>query len=108
MDVIIRPDEGQNAYGADMLESDLVLKAVEESWVEIRGVQSRKILLTKTLKKGDVFYTPKNTDILLTSGNAGGLEVFLDGVSLGLLGDKREIVRLRALSVEALRLQNAQ
>ena len=108
MDVMVRPEEGSTAYGAEMLEADLVLKAVEESWVEIRAVQSGKVLMTRTLKTGDVFYTPKDTDILLTSGNAGGIEVYLDGASLGLLGDKREIVRLRPLSVDALRLQNAQ
>jgi hypothetical protein len=108
MDVIVKPDDGGNAYGSDMLNSDLALKAIEESWVEIRGVQSGKVLMTRTMKTGDVFYTPRGTDILLTSGNAGGIEVYIDGASIGALGDKREIVRLRALSADALRLQNAQ
>ena len=108
MQVVVRPDEGRIAFGADMMESDLALKAIAESWVEIRSALDRKVLLTRTLQTGDVFYAPRGTDVLVTSGNAGGVEVFLDGKSLGVLGKPSEIIRLRALSVDALRLQNAE
>lgn len=105
IDIVVRPDEGGTVYGVDPLESALALKMTDESWLEIRELQSGKLLLTRTLDKGDVFYAREDQDILLTTGNAGGVEMFLDGQSLGVLGNKAEIIRARPLSVEALRLR---
>lgn len=106
IDIIVRPDEGGTVYGVDPLESALALKAVADSWVQVRDLESGRTILTRTLKKGDVFYAREDQDILLTTGNAGGLELFLDGQSIGLLGNEAEIIRSRPLSVQALRLQN--
>lgn len=105
-DIVVKPDEGMASYGGEALTSPLVFKAVGESWVDIRAVDDGRILLTRTLKKGEVFYTPADTDILLTTGNAAGLEMYLDGRSLGVLGGQGEIIRLRPFSAKALRLQN--
>lgn len=102
----VTPDEGATAYGVDPLESALALKAVDKSWVEIRDLVSGEILLTRTLNKGDVFYATEDQGILLTAGNAGGVEIFLDGNTLGILGEPAKVVRSRPLSVESLRLQN--
>jgi hypothetical protein len=105
MQLIIRPNEGSQVYGSEPLTSPLVFKAIEKSWIEILPVTGKEPLLSRTLEEGDVFYTPKDTDILLTTGNAGGIEVYLDGRKLGNLGDKSEIIRLRPFSAKALRLQ---
>ena len=106
MDLLVKPEGGAKAYGGDPLTSALVFKAVEKTWIEIIPVTgSDEALLSRTLKAGDVFYTPQDTDILLTTGNASGVTVYLDGQKLGPLGKKAEIVRLRPFSVKALRLQ---
>lgn len=106
MDLIVKPDEGAATYGGEALTSALVFKAVDKSWIEVRAVDGSGVLLSRTLNKGEVFYTPEGKDILLTTGNAAGLEMYLDGQSLGILGAKGEIIRMRPFSVEALRLQN--
>ena len=106
--ITIQPEEGAVAYGADPLDSALAIKLVADSWMQIRDLKNGKILLTRTLKKGDVFYASESQEILLTAGNAGGVEVYLDGKTLGILGDEAEIVRNRPFSVEALRLQKAE
>lgn len=106
--IIIKPDVGARSFGAEPLDSALIFKAIAKSWIEIRPVVGGKALLSRTLDAGDVFYTPKDTDVLVTTGNAGGIEVYLDGQKLGALGKKAEIIRLRPFSVEALRLQNTE
>lgn len=105
-DLIVKPDEGGMTFGGEATNSALVFKAVDASWIEIRVVGNNRILLSRTLNKGDVFYTPENTDIMLTTGNAAGLEMYLDGISLGIMGGQGEIIRMRPFSVESLRLQN--
>lgn len=108
MQLIVRPGDKAKGYGGEPLTSPLVFKAIEKTWIEIMPVTGKDALISRTLKTGDVFYTPADTDILLTTGNAGGIEVYLDGQKLGTLGEKAEIIRLRPFSVKALRLQLAQ
>lgn len=106
-DLIVKPDEGGVAYGGEAASSALVFKIVDKSWIEIRAVNKGGILLSRTLNKGDVFYTPADTDIMFTTGNAAGVEMYLDGISQGIMGAQGQIIRMRPFSVEALRLQNA-
>lgn len=106
MDLIVKPEQGGSAYGGEPVEAALVFKATEKAWLEIRPVTGNDgVLLTRTLKSGDVFYTPKDTDVMVTTGNAGGIDLYLDGQNLGKLGEKGEIIRLRPFSAAALRLQ---
>lgn len=105
MQLIVKPEEGAASYGAEPLTSALAFKTTEKSWIEIVPVDGGKPLLSKTLKAGDVFYTPADKDILVTTGNAAGVDVYLDGQKLGPLGKADEIIRLRPFSVKALRLQ---
>ena len=103
----VSPAEGATAYGVDPLEAVLAFKITDESWFQVRSLQDGKVLLTRTLNAGDVFYADEAQDILVTAGNAGGVEVFLDGESLGVLGDDAQVIRNQPFSVEALRLQQA-
>tara|TARA_B100001750_G_scaffold170115_1_gene138510 strand:+ start:119 stop:1048 length:930 start_codon:yes stop_codon:yes gene_type:complete len=104
--ITVRPDEGGTVYGVDPLQSALALKAVDKSWMEIRDLLSGSIIMTRTLNKGDVFYASEDQDIIATTGNAGGIEIYLDGKSLGLMGKPAEVIRARPFSVQSLRLQN--
>jgi cytoskeletal protein RodZ len=105
MDIILKPDDGATAYGAAPLKSELSFKFVEKVWAEFRELKGGKILLSQTFEKGDVIFIPKSMDVLTTTGNAAAIETYLDNQSLGLLGKQAEIIRLRPLSVKALRLQ---
>lgn len=63
------------------------LKAGEEVWLEVK--RNDRLLLSKVLYKGDTYNAPKfSDDLVIKTGNAGALEVFIDGKSYGKLGKK--------------------
>lgn len=63
------------------------LKASEEVWLEVK--RNDRLLLSKVLYKGDIYNAPKfSDDLVIKTGNAGALEVFIDGKSYGKLGKK--------------------
>ena len=80
----------------------VVLHAREHSWIQIRS-PSRDYVRTATLEPGQRFAVPDRNDLALWTGNAGGVEVFLDGKSVGVLGEAGKVVRDVPLSPEALR-----
>jgi cytoskeletal protein RodZ len=105
MDIIVRPDEGGRSYGVDALEGALALKVTSDTSVEIMDVQSGQALFSQIFNKGDVIYLAEDQDVLISSTNAGAIVVYLDNLKLGLLGNEGQEIRLRPLSVKALRLQ---
>jgi len=108
MDLIIRPDEGATAYGANPLKSALAFKMKEKNTLDIRTLQGAETIIAKKVKAGDVVYVPSGMDILLSTDNAAAIEAYLDNQSLGLLGRDEEAIRSRPFSVEALRLQRGE
>ncbi|MFO1067331.1 MAG: helix-turn-helix domain-containing protein [Geminicoccaceae bacterium] len=79
----------------------VALLAHETSWIQIRS-ESRDYVRTKTLDAGQMFVLPNRDDLALWTGNAGGVEVLVDGQSIGLLGRRGDVLRALPLSVEAL------
>jgi cytoskeletal protein RodZ len=74
----------------------LSLEAREATWVKVStdGKNAKDILL----KAGEKGSWEADASFLLTMGNGGGAEVFLDGKGLGFLGKKGEVVRDRLLT----------
>jgi cytoskeleton protein RodZ len=62
-----------------------VLRANAPSWLLVKD-KSGAVLLNRVLKQGETWSVPPRTDLLLTTGNAGGTEVLLDGVVTASLG----------------------
>jgi cytoskeleton protein RodZ len=79
----------------------IVLVAREESWIQVRSA-TRDYVHSVTLQPGDRFVTPDRDDLALWTGNAGGLEVLIDGASRGRLGERGRVIRSVSLSPEAL------
>jgi cytoskeleton protein RodZ len=69
----------------------LLLKASERSWIRvlIDGKESKDALL----KAGDVIALKASERFLLTIGNAGGMTASLNGKDMGVLGQRREVIR---------------
>jgi cytoskeleton protein RodZ len=65
--------------------SRIVLRASADAWLLVKD-RSGTILLNKVLKPGDVWSVPPRSDLLLTTGNAGGTDILLDGVPAPSLG----------------------
>lgn len=67
-----------HVYGQHNVNPRLVLVANEASWIEVR--RGENILISRVLNKGDRYQVSRNPeDLFLKTGNAGGLDIYLDG-----------------------------
>lgn len=66
-------------------QADVVLVAHQKSWIQVRS-KNHDYVQTTTLEPGDRFAVPNRDDLALWTGNAGGLEVLVNGKSIGVLG----------------------
>jgi cytoskeletal protein RodZ len=88
-------------YGAENADARIVLKATQDAWVQVRDRQGT-LLLTRVLRVGDSYQVPNQDDLTLLTGNAGGLEILVDGRALAPLGPVGAVRRNIPLSPEAL------
>ena len=76
--------------------------ANQEVWVEIE--QDDMLILSRTLKKGEVYDVPKSdTEMFLETGNAGGLDILVDGQKVKSLGPVGAVRSGISLSAEKLK-----
>jgi cytoskeleton protein RodZ len=66
-------------------QSRILLRASADAWVQVRD-RSGNVLLTRLLHAGDSWEVPAKPNLLLTTGNAGGTDIVVDGVSTPSLG----------------------
>ena len=84
-------------YGEGNWEARVVVKARTESWVQVMSTDDGELLLTRLLRPGDKYLVPNREDLLLMTGNAGGIEIIVDGKivpSIGQPGAVRDNVAL--------------
>lgn len=93
--------EGALIYGDTSTASRIEVKAIAFSWVQIRDPKGGAIF-TKTLRKGEVYRVPPRDDLMLIAGNAGGVEISVDGKVIGRLGEKSQVRRDIRLSAKRL------
>lgn len=66
-------------------DSRVTLRARADAWVQVRDPKG-SVLLNRVLRAGDTWPVPRGP-YLLTTGNAGGTEILLDGQPIALGGD---------------------
>ena len=88
-------------YGETSDDVRVVLRALEDCWVQVRDA-SGNLLLTRVMRPGDIYRVPDKQDLTLLAGNAGGLEVSVDGRPLPPLGPDGAVRRDISLNVDAL------
>jgi len=93
--------EGAAIFGETTGASRISVKAVAFSWVQIRDPKGGAIF-TRTLRKGEVYRVPLRDDLMLIAGNAGGVEISVDGKVIGRLGEKSQVRRDIRLSAKRL------
>jgi cytoskeleton protein RodZ len=62
-----------------------VLRANADAWIQVRD-RAGPILLNRTLHPGETWEVPVRPNLLLTTGNAGGTDLLVDGVAAPSLG----------------------
>ncbi|MBS28995.1 MAG: helix-turn-helix domain-containing protein [Alphaproteobacteria bacterium] len=88
-------DNGQ-IYGAVNSDARIVVNALENTWVQVRDADEN-VVLTQMLRAGDKYLVPNRSGLWLMTGNAGGLDISVDGEpvpAIGARGESRRNVRL--------------
>ena len=88
-------------FGASPANSRVTLVATSRSWVQVRGPDD-SLVLTRLLSPGDRYNVPDRQGLTLHTGNAGGLQVIVDGQEVGTLGADGEVRRGILLEPQAL------
>lgn len=88
-------------YGVTNADARVVLVAVQESWVQVKKSTGEEVW-TKVLRPGDRFMVPNEPGLVLATGNAGGLEIMVDGRSIPRLGPVGVVKRGISLDPERL------
>jgi cytoskeleton protein RodZ len=74
-----------HAYGAVDGPARVVIRATADSWVQIRDT-GQSTLFTRVLKAGESYRVADRPGLSLRTGNAGGLEITVDGQPAPSLG----------------------
>jgi len=90
------------AQGALPDGTRIVLRARAEAWIQVRDRQGQ-VLLNRVLRQGETWPVPPKLSLLLTTGNAGGTELLVDGASTVALGADGAVRRDMALDADAIR-----
>jgi len=77
--------------------SRITVRAKSNSWIQVRDSVADRLLFTRLLRKGDEYEVPNRDGLRLMTGNAGALELLVDGVTvpaIGIVGEVRRDIEL--------------
>ncbi len=83
-------------------QSRIVLRASADAWMQVKD-RSGTVLLNKVLKPGETWNVPAQSGLLLTTGNAAGTEVLLDGAATAGLGGAAAVRRDLPLEADQIK-----
>ena len=87
---------------SEIKETDFIyIEASEESWVEIQDKNS-KVLVSKIFNKNETIKLSYQKDLLLVTGNAGGIIIKINDNIINNIGKPGEVKRNISLNVENL------
>jgi len=90
------------SYGVADSDAHVVLKANADSWIQVRD-KGGNLLFTRVLKAGERYNAPNQPGLTLTAGNAGGLDIAVDGVDIPRIGEPGRVARNVSLDPDRLR-----
>ncbi|MCW3472954.1 helix-turn-helix domain-containing protein [Limobrevibacterium gyesilva] len=80
----------------------IVLRARADAWLQVRDRQG-SVLLNRVMRNGETWPVPTKGQLLLTTGNAGGTEVLVDGIVTASLGNDGAVRRDLPLDPDLIR-----
>jgi len=93
-------------YGAENTDARVIIRATDDSWVQVRD-KDGQLLLTRVLRVGDSYRVPNDAGVVMRTGNAGGLDIQVDGESVPRLGPKGAIRHEVVLDADRLKAGTA-
>ena len=79
--------------------TEMVLKAIGNSWVEIEDVDGN-VLMTRLMRPGETYVVPNINGLSFNTGNAGALSLSQGKVIVPKLGEVGEIITARPLNIK--------
>jgi len=79
----------------------LLIEATEDSWIEVKDIKS-KVIMSKIVKKNETIKLPYQKDLILVTGNAGGIVIKINNKTINTLGKSGEVKRNISLNLENL------
>lgn len=79
-------DGSPRVFGTDDPAARVTLKATRGVWVRVDDTAAGAMLNTLDLRAGDTYRVPNRAELILSTRDAGGIEIWLDGQSLGAAG----------------------
>ena len=90
-------------YGDNNEDSRILVRAKLDSWIQVRDDSVNRLLLTRLLRAGDIYRVPDRPGLKLLTGNAGALEILVDGETVPSIGPPGRVRRDVPLDVTRLR-----
>ena len=91
---------GPRVYGQENAGARVEIVASGDSWVQV--TEGGSLVLTRLLHPGDRFMVPNRKGLLLMTGNAGGLEILVDGRKTQSVGAAGQVMRDVSLDTDRL------
>ncbi len=88
-------------YGDVNIYSRVLIRATAESWVQVNDAGGT-IVFMRTMKQGDSYMVPARAGLFLYTGNAGGLDILVDGRQAPAIGRPGFVRRDVALDPDRL------
>jgi len=79
------PPQQESAAEPDAKTGKIVVRARLESWIQITN-EKKEVVFSRVLRSGETYTVPEQKGLMLTTGNAGGVEILLNGKKLKSLG----------------------
>ena len=90
-------------FGAENVGSRILVRAKSNSWIQVRDDVGNQLMLTRLLRPGDSYRVPDRPGLKLLTGNAGALEILVDGKAVPSIGSVGTVRHGISLDVERLR-----
>lgn len=100
--VVTPPVTPEAAASANPDEPRIVLRARADAWLQVRD-RGGQVLLNRILRAGESWPVPIRPNLLLTTGNAGGTEILVDGVVAPTLGGAGAVRRDLPLDADTIK-----
>ena len=100
------PERQPRVYGEGNSDSRVILRATRDSWIQVHGADD-VLLLTRILRAGDSYRVPNRTGLTLRTGNAGALEILVDGEPVPPIGSFGAVRRDVSLDPNRLKTGSA-
>ena len=101
------PSRPPVAEVASVSSTGMFVRANDSSWVEIRNPANGRVVYTGLMSAGTTFKVPNEAGLLLDTGNAGGLDIIVDGTTVPKIGGVGAVRKGVALDAERLKAGTA-